>query len=622
MFHLGHGMKRGATLAFIAAALVCLAFAICFGRDSVSVASASPQTDRTVNNPVTFNRDIAPILFHNCLICHRPGESGPFPLLTYKDAKAHGRQIAAVTRSRFMPPWLPAPGEFKFADELRLSDAQLALIAKWVEQGAVEGAPADLPPTPKFVEGWQMGTPDVIVKAEKPYLLPASGNDQYWNFIFRTPAHQTRWLKGMEVRPGDKRVVHHANVLVDRMETARTQESAAGAGFGGMEIKIESEAFDPDSHFLFWKPGTVPYTEPEGMALRLDRGTDLILNIHLQPSGKEEWIQPSLGLYFTNQPATRFPMLLQLENDRKLDIPPGEKHFLVTDEFTLPEDVSLLAIYPHAHYLGKDLQAFATFPDGTKQSLIHIPSWDLNWQAVFRYETPVELPAGTVVSMNYVYDNSDGNVRNPSIPPKRVIGGNSSTDEMAHLWLQVLPHGTPGQQIDPRRVLQEALARHDVEKNPADFEAHYNLGAMLQARGQLPDALKEYEQALRIRPEDASANNAIAGVTLATGHPAAAVGYLQAALRSRPDYFDAHYNLGTALAMQNDFAGAVEQFGAAVRLNALDANAEANLGAALGETGKWKEARVHLEKALSIDPNLALARDNLEQVKQNLPKDQ
>jgi mono/diheme cytochrome c family protein len=587
----------------------------------VLAAPQAPQDASNTNSQITFNKDIAPVLFQHCAGCHRPGESGPFPLLSYKDAKSHARQIAAVTQSRFMPPWLPDPGEFKFADELRLSDAQITTIAHWVEQGAVEGAPSDLPPTPKFAEGWQMGTPDLVIKAEKPYQLPASGTDQYWNFIFRTPVNRTRWLKAIEIRPGDKRVVHHANVLVDRMQSARVQESSPGAGFGGMEIKIESEAFDPDSHFLFWKPGTAPYTEPDGMALRLDAGTDLVLNIHLQPSGKAEWIQPSLGLYFTEQPATRFPMLLQLENDRKLDIPPGEKNFLVTDEFTLPVEVQLLAIYPHAHYVGKDLQAFAKFPDGTQKSLIHIPSWDLNWQAVFRYETPVELPAGTVISMRYRYDNSDENIRNPNVPPKRVVGGNRASDEMAHLWLQVLPRSTPGDTGDPRRILQEAMARHNVDKNPADFEAHYNLGAMLQGRGDIAGAEKQYAVALSIRPEDATVNNAIAGANLADGHPDAAITYLQTALRSRPDYFDAHYNLGTALAMQNNFAAAVEEFRAAVRLNPRDANAEANLGAAFAELGNWKEARTHLEKALSINPDLANAQDNLEQVKRALPND-
>lgn len=587
----------------------------------VLAAPQAAQDASNTNSQITFNRDIAPVLFQHCATCHRPGESGPFPLLSYKDAKSHARQIAAVTRSRFMPPWLPDSGEYKFADELRLSDAQITMIAHWVEQGAVEGAPSDRPPTPKFAEGWQMGTPDWVIKAEKPYQLPASGTDQYWNFIFRTPVHRTRWLKAIEIRPGDKRVVHHANVLVDRTQSARAQESSPGSGFGGMEIKIESEAFDPDSHFLFWKPGTAPYTEPDGMALRLDAGTDLVLNIHLQPSGKAEWIQPSLGLYFTEQPATRIPMLLQLENDRKLDIPPGEKNFLVTDEFTLPEDVQLLAIYPHAHYVGKELQAFAKFQDGTQKSLIHIPSWDLNWQAVFRYETPVELPAGTVISMRYRYDNSDENIRNPNVPPKRVVGGNRASDEMAHLWLQVLPHSNPGETGDPRRILQEAMARHNVDKNPADFEAHYNLGAMLQGRGDIVGAEKQYAVALSIRPDDATVNNAIAGANLAAGHPDAAITYLQTALRSRPDYFDAHYNLGTALAMQNNFTAAVEEFRAAVRLNSQDANSEANLGAALAELGNWKEARAHLEKALVIDPTLANARDNLEQVKRALPND-
>ncbi len=583
------------------------------------IVAASSQTKPDSDSPVTFNRDIAPILFHSCAVCHRPGESGPFSLLNYNDAKSHARQITAVTRSRFMPPWLPEPGDYQFADDMRLSDAQISLFARWVTQGALEGSPADLPSPPKFVAGWQMGQPDLIVKAQKPYLLPAGGTDQYWNFIFRTPVHQTRWLNAIEVRPGDQRLVHHANVLVDRMQSARAQESAPGAGFPGMEIKIESEAFDPDSHFLFWKPGTLPHAEPEGMALRLDPSTDLVLNIHLQPSGKKEWIQPTLGLYFTPRPATQFPMLLQLENDRQLDIPPGEKNFWVTDEFTMPVDVQLLAIYPHAHYVGKELQAFAAFPDGSKKSLIHIPDWDLNWQAVFRYQTPVELPAGTVVSMRYRYDNSEENIRNPNMPPKRITGGNRSTDEMAHLWLQVLPLHPASSAADPRRILQEALARHNVQKNPADYEAHYNLAAMLQARGESREALLQYQLALSLRPQDPTVNNAIAGAHLAAGHPDLAIPYLLTALHSRPDYFDAHYNLGTALAMRNDFSAALEQFRAAVQLQPQDANAQANLGAALAATGDTQHARIHLEKALALDPTLQNARENLQQITHPAP---
>src|SRR5947207_9322081 len=225
-------------------------------------------------------------------------------------------------------------------------------------------------------------------------------------------------------RPVDKRVLHHANILVDRNQSARRLEAEPRAGFPGMELKIESEKFDPDSHFLFWKPGTVPRPGPEGMALRLDKDTDLVLNIHLQPSGKPEKIQPSLGLYFTDKPATLFPVLLQLENDRQLDIPPGEKHFVVTDNFTLPVDVDLLAIYPHAHYLVKDLQALATLPDASARTLIHIPQWNLNWQAVYRYADPVSLPKGTTISMRYSYDNSSETLANSDNPRSPVVEGN------------------------------------------------------------------------------------------------------------------------------------------------------------------------------------------------------
>lgn len=568
--------------------------------------------------PVTFNRDIAPIIFHSCSTCHRPGEAAPFSLLNYSDVKKHARQIAEVTQSHAMPPWLPEPQKLKFADELRLSDAEIALIKNWVEQGTVEGDPADLPAQPKFVEGWRLGQPDIILTANQPLTLPPSGTDTYWNFIFPVPIQETRWVKAVEIRPGDKRYVHHANMLVDRAGSLRQREAEPGAGFGGMEIRIESQVFDPDSHLLFWKPGTVPAVEPEGMALRLDKGTDLVLNTHLQPSGKPEVIQPSIGLYFTPHPATKFPMLLQLENDAKLDIPAGQKDFLVSDDFTLPIDVQLLAIYPHAHYLGKDIRASATLPDGTTKTLIHIPNWNLNWQAVYRYAEPVRLPKGTKVSLRYVYDNSEENPLNPNHPPARVRGGNRSSDEMCHLWLQVLPVNFDPAQGDPRRVLQEALARHNIEKNPADFEAHYNLGAMLQAKGSLQPAIREYEHAVELRPEDAAANNALGAALMAAGRPEQSVGFLRTALKARPDFFEAHYNLALALAAQEDFEGASEQFRSALRAQPEDANVEANLGAALAEMGRFSEAKAHFERALQIDPNQPIAKENLETLQKEM----
>jgi Tfp pilus assembly protein PilF len=571
-----------------------------------------------IGRQVTFNRDIAPIVFQNCARCHRPGESGPFPLLTYQDVKRHARQIEIVTRTRFMPPWLPEPEELKFADALRLSDQQIVTIKKWVEEGALEGNPADLPPEPKFVQGWQLGEPDLVLKAAKPFVLPASGSDMYWNFIFPLPIDRTRWMKAIEIRPGEKQFIHHANILVDRQENSRRRERTPGAGFEGMEIKIESEVFDPDSHFLFWKPGSVPYVEPKGMALRLDKGTDLVLNVHMQPSGKAERIQPSIGIYFTNEPATKFPMLLQLQNDGRLDIPAGDANFVVTDELTLPVGVHVLGIYPHAHYLGKDLQAFATLPDGTSKTLIRIQHWDMNWQAVFRYEEPVFLPKGTTVHMRYVYDNSAGNPLNPNNPPQRVRGGNRARDEMAHLWLQVLPLNFDPNVGDPRMALQEALARHNIGNDPRDFESHYNLAAMLQAKGKINEATAQYEAALSIHPQDATANNALGGAFIEAGKLRLAIKYLRAAIESAPDYFDAHYNLGHALAAMEDFPGAAEEFATAVRLRPGDADAHANFGSALAELGKYPEAEAQFERALEINPNHTLARENLGQLRSNM----
>jgi tetratricopeptide (TPR) repeat protein/mono/diheme cytochrome c family protein len=565
----------------------------------------------------TFNHDIAPIVFQYCANCHRPGEAGPFPLLNYHDVRLHASQIVAVTHSHFMPPWLPDPGPYPFAEERRLSAEQIELIRRWVEGGAVEGDPADAPVPPHFEPGWQLGKPDMVLTAQKPFQLPATGTDVYWNFILPVPIDRTRWVRAVEIRPGDKRLVHHANILLDRLGSAREFEKTPGAGFGGMEIRVESETFDPDSHLLFWKPGTPPAEQPRGMALRLDKGTDLLLNAHLQPSGKPEWIQPSVGLYFTDEAATLRPMLLEIENDAALKIPPGVRDFRVGDTFTLTIDVDLLAIYPHAHYLGKDLQAIAKFPNGTEKTLLHIPHWDLNWQAVYSYARPVSLPKGTAVEMRYVYDNSANNPSNPNSPPAAVYGGNRAKDEMAHLWLQVLPQDS-GQSGDPRLVLQEALSRHEIERDPTVFEAQYNLAAMLMNRGEAAEAIDHYAAAARIRPKDPVVRNALGSAQTAGGQLRSAIKEFETALDLRPNYFDARYNLGLALASANDFQRAENEFRKASQLKPEDPDAHANLGAALAQLGRYPEAQSELQLALKLKPDSQLAQENLSALKELL----
>jgi tetratricopeptide (TPR) repeat protein len=596
--------------AFFALCLVCAASQVETRRSQGISAGDS--------HKITFTHDIAPIVFRYCSPCHRPGEAAPFSLLTYEDTAKFARQIAFVTQRRIMPPWLPAPGEFHFQGEMRLSNEQIALFDEWAKQGAPQGNSADLPPAPKFISGWQLGKPDLILRARKPYSLPAGGTDHYWNFILPMEVPGTHWIRAIEIRPGQKRVVHHANILPDRLRSSRAQEKHPGDGFPGMELRIESESFDPDSHLFFWKPGSSPHEEPPGMALRLEPGNDFVLNTHLQPSGKPEVIEPSIGIYFTDQPATQFPILIELQNDAALDIPAGNAHFPVNDSFTLPTDVDLIAIYPHAHYLGKELRATANMPDGSNHDLIFIPRWDLNWQAVFYYEQPVFLPKGTVVSMQYFYDNGDANPANPFRPPQRVRGGNRTTDEMAHLWLQVLPRGNPAEQQQARRLIQESLSRHDVERDPNDFAGQYNLAAMLQARGEIAEALEHYSAAVRLRPNDAIANNSLGGAWLAAGRPADALEPLRVATAAQPEYFPAHYNLGNAFAALQRFPEAIAEFQTAARLNPSDSMAQANLGAALAETGELAAAREHLQKALQLDPNNTLAQQNLQEVRARL----
>jgi len=557
--------------------------------------------------PVTFNRHVAPIVYRNCAPCHRPGEAGPFSLLSYADVRKRADQIARVTASRYMPPWPPEPGYGDLAGERGLGEDQIALLQRWVREGAPEGPPAEAPAPPRFTEGWQLGPPDLVVEMRDTYTVPAEGGDVFRNFVLPVPIRGMRYVRALELRPGDKKVVHHANVLVDTTGSARRRDARdPGVGFAGMDVELESDRFEPDSHFLFWKPGTAAVTEPPGMAWRLDEGTDLVLNMHLQPTGKREPIRPTVGLYFTDEVPTKFPMLLQLEHDGAIDIPPGESHFVVADHYDLPVDVEVLAIYPHAHYVGRDVQGFATLPDGTKKWLIWIRDWDFAWQAVYRFAHPVFLPRGSRLEMRITYDNSAGNVRNPNDPPRRVVAGNRSTDEMGHLWIQVLPR-----QRDDRWVLQEAYMRRRLEKYPGDFVAHANLGAALEQRGRGEEAIAEYRQALRARPGSAAVLNNLGAALQASGRLDEAIGRYREATRAQPDYLNARHNLGGALVQKGAFAEALPYLREAVRARPDDATDRNNLGGALLATGRVDEAMRELRRAVEIDPDSLNAHYNL-----------
>ena len=358
--------------------------------------------------PVTFAKHVAPILFEYCAPCHRPHEAAPFSLLSYEDARRHASRSVRVTERRYMPPWPPDPDVGDFVGARRLTEGQISVLAQWVRDGTPEGNAADVPAAPRFVDGWQLGEPDLVLHMSQPYRLQADGADVFRNFVLPVPIRETKYIRAMELRPGDKRLVHHANLIIDPSARLRRRDGQDGQpGFAGMDVSTETVGeFDPDSHFLFWKPGSPPVVEAPEMAWKLNPGSDLVLNLHLRPSGKPETVDVAVGLFFSDKPPTLFPMLLQLEHDGAIDIPPGSRAFTVTDHLKLPVEVQLLAIYPHAHYLGKVVEAWADLPGGSRRPLLKINDWNIDWQATYTYKNPVTLPAGTSVGMRITYDNS------------------------------------------------------------------------------------------------------------------------------------------------------------------------------------------------------------------------
>ncbi len=589
---------------------------------------------------VTFTRDVAAIAFKHCAPCHRPGESGPFSLLSYDDLRRRAGQIAEITGRRVMPPWLPISGHGTFAGERRLSDRDVDILRRWDEQGAPEGDSIHLPQLPTFASGWQLGEPDLVVTLRQPYQLRADGADVWRNFVMPASVQETRFVRAVELRPGNPRVVHHAIMGVDQTRSsARRDARDDEPGFDGMEL---GDAQPPDGHLAGWTPGMAPVPGVEGSAWRLDPGDDLVLQLHMTPSGKPESVQPQIGLHFANAPPTKPSMvLLRLDGDNQLDIPAGARDFVAADRFELPVDLQVLAVYPHAHFLARTMEAHAEMPDGRQQPLIRIDDWDFKWQDVYRYAQPLRLPKGTVVSFRYTYDNSAENPRNPSRPPTRVVAGMRSSDEMARLQLQVRPDRT-----EDVATLRTAFYLHLVGKTPDDPWVHYELANLFRDSGRRDDAVREYRRAIDLDPSHSAALVNLGTVLHEGGQRVVAVTYYRRALAAEPDFVPAHFNLGNALRAngQNDEAIrhyreavrlepslgaahnnlgeimasrgqltlALQHFREAVRLSPRSATALGNLGAALGVAGRMDEAVVHLRQALQIDPANETARRNLE----------
>jgi len=379
----------------------------------------------------TYNKDIAPILYKNCAGCHRPGEVAPFSLLTYADTAKRAALIATVTKARVMPPWKAEPGHGEFQDARRLTDEQIVLLQQWAGNGAPEGDAAAKPTPPAFASGWQLGQPDRVLTAPAKYSVPPDGPDQFRCFVIPLNLDEDAYVGAMEFRADDRRTVHHALVFID--PNGQGRKLAAGSKDGGYTC-FGSPGFAAGL-MGGWAPGQLPSKPVPGYAITLRKGSDLVLQIHYHPSGKPAEDQSSLGLFFTDPPTKGRTVVLVGTN--KIDIPPGDSHYVVRASVTMPADGAVLRITPHAHYVCKDMKVDAYLPDGSVTPLIWIKDWDFNWQGSYTYATPVKLPKGTRVELQYTYDNSADNVRNPAHPPVRVTYGEQTTNEMGLAFLSI-----------------------------------------------------------------------------------------------------------------------------------------------------------------------------------------
>ncbi len=441
-------MNSRKTVMNLLAVLTCC-YPMCWnvlGCPNDSDPAAHPSEDR-----VTFNKDVAPIIYENCASCHHVGQAGPFELMSYKDVQRHAETIRVVVESKYMPPWKPADTGIQFSNHRQLLPEQSATLLKWIEQGCVEGE-GNAPEPPAFPDGWSLGKPDLVVKMDRAFSVPADGPDLYRSFVLPVNLPEDKWIKAMELRPTARNVVHHALFFIGDSSSLRNRVEKDGQpGFRGMNFMRGSEFLkggagggaDRLSRGLGgYVPGAVPNLLPGDLARFLPKGSDIVMQTHFHPSGKAEQEQAELAIYFADVAPSHMLVPIQLPPlfgaGAGIDIPAGEANYQVTDDLTLPIDVRAIEIGGHAHYICKSMRLDATLPSGKTLCMLKIDDWDLDWQDQYLFRTPVELPKGTKLSTTIVYDNSKENPENPFSPPQRIAWGRESTDEMGAVTLLVV----------------------------------------------------------------------------------------------------------------------------------------------------------------------------------------
>lgn len=381
---------------------------------------------------VNFNQHIAPIIHTNCTPCHRPGEVGPFSLITYEDVAKRSKFIKHVTQTRYMPPWFADPTFQHYQNERLLTQQEIDLIARWVGAGVPEGKKSHRPDPPVFQQNSQMPLePDLVLQMKDPFTIPGTGTEEFRYFSIPTNLEEDVYLKAIEFRPDNRRYVHHSRIMLDTTNQIRGID-----GMSELDPRINEFYQVPlaDEFLYGWVPGNLPYVYPQATGKLLKKNTDLILNIHYAQSGVETTDQSTIKLYFSKEPIEREVQAFILrENDitnQPFFLPAGEKPKFYMRSAPLEHPIEVISVLPHMHTLGKTFRAFAITPDGNLVPLVRIDDWDFNWQSTYVFEEMLYIPEGSVVYAEATYDNTEGNPENPFLPPKDVTYGWNTTSEM------------------------------------------------------------------------------------------------------------------------------------------------------------------------------------------------
>lgn len=417
-----------------------------------------PRAGAKPDAAVSYYKDVVAILQTRCQVCHRPGEAGPFSLLTYKQAVVWADDIKTYTRDRSMPPWKARDGK-EFVGDRRMSDKEIETLAKWVDAGCPEGDPKDAPPPAKFADGWVLGKPDLILEMPDEFVLGPTGKDVFRVFVLPTGLTEDKYVTAFQVRPGNPKIVHHAVNFYDttggalkaqaiaqaaERRTAKPNDVDVGAGFtSGMLPGLRLNPSDllkqppPYGPLGGWAPGVMP-RHMTGTGMLLPKRADLIMQLHYHRNGRLEKDRTQIGLYFAKErierPLLGFVVPGQFKIEKSADglgfIPAGERNFKARGSWYALEDCSIHMVMPHMHLLGKSVKITMTPPKGKTETLIDVPEWDYDWQEVYFLKEPLKVRAGTRFDIEAVYDNSSSNPRNPSDPPIDVRFGEQTTDEM------------------------------------------------------------------------------------------------------------------------------------------------------------------------------------------------